>query len=141
MFKLIKNELINTGKCWYEDEYNNTVFIRKNNDNFVARIRFNDKNVVAKPFKVCIPLSEDNFGDTLCVDFHNGDVQEREDIKCGIDGFTTLIQKWIQMLYDFKFLDIKNELLKVANPELNDFEINEEKLRRIRQYEEINGLI
>ena len=40
MFILAKNTYTENGKCWYEDEYGNTAFLKQTEDGFTAKLRF-----------------------------------------------------------------------------------------------------
>ena len=138
MFKLEKNEFIN-GKCWYKDEYGNTAIMIRKETGFTAKIRFNDKSVTAKPFPVNVPPDDEN-GSDLHLDFPPGAL-EKEDIKNGIKNFTSLVQHWIDMLYDIKFLDCSAKFIQNANPGATVDDVNITKMERLSQNEELTPLI
>lgn len=139
MFKLEKNDLLNSGKCWYRDEHGNTAFIVRKENSFTAKIRFNDKSVKAKPLKINVPpVNED--GANLQMNFPAGAL-ERKDVKSGIEGFTSLVQHWIDMLYDIKFLECSNEWLVNQNPGASEDDANAFKMQRLAENEELRPMI
>lgn len=139
MFKLEKNDFLNSGKCWYRDEHGNTVFMLRKENQFTAKIRFNNNLVTAKPLIVNVPpVNED--GASLQMDFPEGAL-EKEDIKSGIEGFTTLVQHWIDMLYDIKLLECNNKWLQNQNPGASEEDVNEYKIQRLIENEELSPMI
>lgn len=139
MFKLEKNELLNNGKCWYRDEYDNTAFMFRKEKGFTAKIRFKDKMITAEPLHINVPPTDEE-GANLRMNYPPGAL-EREDISSGIESFTVLVQHWIDMLYDIQFLGCSEEFLKKVSPGATTDDVNYHKLGRLVEHEELKSLV
>ena len=122
MFTLTKNDIINTGKCWYTDEYNNTVFVHKNNLELTLRLRFDDKNMVALPMKVTFPIEEGVDGLYLSLtpesrQYYNSCTDLPQSVTDGIKGFNELLNHWINLMYDIIDLYTVNAVENAAERE------------------------
>ena len=141
MFEISKNMFFENNNCNYIDEYQNKVFIRRTEDGFVAKLRFADENIKAAPLNVSLFSGEMKEGDNLHLEFKEHGILEKEDVKKGIGNFTELINYWIKMLYDIKFLDMKDSYFMNANPGITREEIAEHKYSLLLQYKELEVLL
>lgn len=134
MFKIKKEEIIETGKCWYEDAYGNTAFFQKKDDSFVGKLRFADRTIKTEPIVLEIPLREENInGVKLKLNIQMDDERLQTDsIKNAISDFMTKLQYWVNMMYDIKILE------KCKNS--NDEELQHIYLETIMKYEELSRL-
>lgn len=146
-YKLIENEYATKGKCIYEDDYNNRLYVFKKENTsikglcFVAKIRFNNKFVKANPITVNVPLNDTN-GANLHLDFLDGvDRTDDEDVKSGIQMTTEIIQRWIMMMMDILFLNIHPELNQQLYPGADEESIAKQKIENLLVYEELNGVV
>ena len=139
MFKLSSNEFIDKGICKYIDAYGNTAFMKRTSDGFTAKIRFANSNIKASPLNILVPPVAENGedGTYLHLDYLDGIDHNTDDVNAGISEFTELIQHWIQMLYDIKFMDFNNNILKRANTNASLEDIYMHKISLLQQYEEL----
>ena len=133
---LRKNTIMQDGICIYEDQYKNSVFMQKEADkdgrsSFVAKLRFNDKNIKAAPIKLSIPVENDTDGTMLHLDFMDGANREGDDIDCAIDMFTKIMQRWINLMYD----------LAPIHPALASEEAAKDRFEKLSQYEELSDVL
>lgn len=140
MIILTKNDYINTGKCWYEDNYRNTFFMKRTDEGFTAKVRFANENVKAKPLEIMVPSNEE--GQMLNINYLNGVEDNSIDVKEGITNFTELVQRWINMLLDILLLNANNDLLRARyNCDASDEELSQYKLEKLSEYEELANVI
>ncbi|MBP3279392.1 MAG: hypothetical protein J6M44_10600 [Butyrivibrio sp.] len=134
IIKLRKSNLMGDGICIYEDQYGNSVFMKKEDskdsgEEFVAKLRFKDKSIKAKPITVTVPVKDDEMGTMLHIDYLEGE-KAGDEIDSAIDMFTKVMQRWINLMYDIAMLrapssgeaDAKARLEKLSKyEELSDF--------------------
>lgn len=136
---LRKNTLMRDGICIYEDEYGNSVFMQKDTTkdysfDFVAKLRFKDKNVKAKPLNISIPIKEgDEDGAMLHLDYLDGVEHSGEDIDSAIEMYTLIVQRWINLMYDM--VALKPSLA------MHDEGRAKECLEKLAEYEELSEAI
>lgn len=143
MFRLIDNRFLNDGICRYKDEYGNILFLKRGEEhNFVASIRFANKNVTASPVYIEVPIVNPE-GTMLHLEYKDGiDHQEDEDVKCAISGCSDIITKWINMMYDLIFSVADAGFITKANDgRVSTEDIAKEKFARLSQYEELSQAI
>lgn len=144
MFKLIKNEFLNTSQCWYEDECHNTAYFKRNENGnaFVAKLRFSNTNVAVEPLTITLPISENgimlNYKDN-CAEYVATTNDDLSSVNLGISNFTTLVNYWIGLVMatNVSALDFITEQLSEEEKE----EANMKKLAVLNQYEELKGVI
>ena len=141
MFDLTKNLFLENNKCWYKDEYGNTAIIIRREAGFTAKIRFVDKTVSAPPLQVNVPAKEGENGAFLKLNYLDGKDNKGVDVSGGIDNFTKLIQRWIDMLYDISFLSTNNAFLQKANENVSEEDIAQYKMQLIGNYEELKPVL
>lgn len=144
MFKLENNKLIENGICTYIDIFGNTVFVKREKERIVFRLRFAEHGIKAAPFIICFPIDSNKNGDTLHLDYSDKEKLNKESVTGAVESFTALINHWISMQYDINLLDAKNFLFQKANPavnELNSEEISRYKISRLMEYEELREFI
>ena len=146
MFKLTKNELANTGKCWYEDECKNSVFVKRKPEGFTVKIRFFNKNVTAEPLFIEIPISDGINGASLKLNYLNGKEDSSQGVSEGISGLCELINKWITLSEDICLLSANKSLLNTVDEDGNPKDASSEEICRaifekLAQYEEMQPLI
>lgn len=148
MFKLTKNKFLDN-KCWYEDEFGNKLYINRQPNGFIAKIRFANSSVSAQPLSILLDRENKQDGEYLHLDFSDSSVNENtEEIKQGIIGMTDIIQRWISLTQDVKMIGDKNNVVNIAmNLKANGNENPTEKdittvmNTIISSYEELSGSI
>ena len=149
MFELTNNNFSNPEKqsCKYKDEYGNTCYMRRSESGIVAKLRFADKRVTAPSLEISFPPKDDEFGVYLTLSCDGEEVGQEfldnlsDDISTGIQGFTEVLQRWMQMLYDIKFLEFDNSILLGANEGMTIDDVYREKFDRISHYEELAPVV
>ena len=143
---IVKNTFLADGRVIYEDGFKNRVVARREEappgmDKFFIRLMFDDKNIKAAPLYVTIPTKDGESGQMLHLDYLNGHERKGKDIDSGIDMLTLLVQRWINLLYDIKFLQADPKLLQKAYEGATDEDIAYTKYHYISDYEELSELI
>ncbi|MCR5671455.1 MAG: hypothetical protein K6G10_10655 [Butyrivibrio sp.] len=132
---LKKNTLMENGICIYEDLFGNTVFMQKKGDDdktsFVAKLRFKNEKIKAQPLYITIPVSDDEKGTMLHLDYLDGAEKSGEDIDSAIKMLTQVVQRWINMMYDINAMKIGVDSEKTAK----------ERLESLSEYEELSDLV
>lgn len=100
MFKICKNDFISTGKIWYSDPYGNRLFVARNEDEIVFKLRFVVEGIKCMPLKVPWPLAENESGAFLKLDYDDGSLLHDVSVQSGINGLKSAVKKWICMLSD-----------------------------------------
>ena len=136
MFQLTLNRFLDDGVCKYADECGNTLYFRREEDGFVAKIRFCDKNVKSKPLYIKVPVKEGDDGWYLHLDYLNNAVPS-EEVLSGIDGFTQIVNRWIAMLTCIKYVGIDNAFYMNADNKATENDIIRKKMSMISEYEEL----
>ncbi len=131
MFKLVKNLYTENGRCTYEDEKNNSVFVKRTEEGFVIKLRFADKNIKAKPLYVNIPIKNEEKGSSLHIDYPSY-IDYMAVIEPVVNLFTDLVNHWINMVYDMLIL----ESHKGMDPAILSTDIE-----KLKEYEELQGLV
>ncbi len=139
MFELIENDFTNTGICRYKDEYGNHAFMKRKDKGFVAKLRFNNAKIKATPMNIVLG-DDQKEGEYLHLDYDSTVNLEDIDIKTGLEGFTELTQKWINMLLDIAYYGTNNQFIKKATG-LEEDDIYSRKLEMISVYEELKPTI
>ncbi len=141
MFEIKENTFMQRGIVKYEDEHGNKAFFRREGERgFVGKLRFLDKSVKTSPLAVFVPIKENEKGQNLHVETDDGTKLERKDIVGGIDNFTILVQRWIDIMYEIYTLN-NLSYIKEANPSFTDKEVWEKKIEEMSQYEELKNAI
>ena len=140
MFELKKNMFLENNTCNYVDEYNNTVFMKRTEKGFVAKIRFANKSVTAEPLVVEAYAGDKKEGDYLDLHFSDQSVLSQEDVMQGLKSFTVLVEYWVNMIRDIKLLDLNNSLFLKANPGMTDEDVARHKFSIISQYKELEAV-
>ena len=140
MFQLTKNNLIESGKCWYEDEFGNKAIMIRNEQGFSGKLRFANTCVTAQPIQVNIP-SGDVKGVDMHLDYSNNSSMDDDSVIKGIDGFTVLVQKWVDMSHDIMLLGTDNTLLTNIDKKLTSEDIYAYKINLLQHYEEVYPLL
>ena len=130
MYKLKENSFIDTGKCSYEDEYENRAYFTRTGNGFSAKLSLHDKEIRAETVHICYPLSGEGFRLVLNKSCNAKDVTD------GINGFIDLLHHWMKMMADIDFYLTENRQLHSVRP-CTDNEIWEEKVSRIEKYPEL----
>jgi hypothetical protein len=149
MFRINQNDFLTQGRVTYIDDCGNTAFFKRDADKpfkFVGKIRFANKNVSAEPMYVEVPIPDGTLGDTLRMKYKDGiDHHLDADIAEGIDGFTVLVNRWIDIMYDIIHSTIDQNMLigylKDSAPGLTDEDVAREKMSRLSLYEELHPAI
>ena len=131
MFNLVKNLYTENGRCVYEDAEHNSVFVKRTEEGFVIKLRFNDKNIKTKPLYINIPIKNDEEGSSLHVDYPSY-IDYSAKIEPIIGRFTELVNRWINMVYDMMILESHKGM---------DSAILSADIEKLKEYEELQGLI
>ncbi len=137
MFRLTTNRFLTEGMCKYEDEHGNRLFVKRNDDGFVAKLRFSDPSVKAQPLYVALPVKEGTKGQYLHIDYHDGSKKATPDVGDAIQGFMEIVNRWIKMLDAVTFMQINPEIVKKFNPKASEKDIANYKLMQIKEFEEL----
>lgn len=137
MFDITENTFLDNGICKYEDEWGNNLFMKRKGDGFVAKLRFADENVKAKPLYYDPHQDPPIDGAYLHLDFLDGRNRDDEELTNAIRGFTEIVQRWIRMLSDIILFGADNEMVKNANPGMTEQGAWETKVMLLQQYEEL----
>lgn len=139
MFNLTKNEFLEKGKCEYQDQYENIIVVARKEDNsgFWTRIKFADKRVTAKVINIKMPIEDFSGGNMLHLDYTRDVDLNSPNIQSGIQGLTELIDRWIDMLYDIKRLEMNNAWIIKENPGMTEDNVAQWKLSQLANYEEL----
>lgn len=132
MFKLTKNLYTKNNTCTYEDEFANSVFIKRTESGFVSRLRFANENIKAKPIETKIPLDDDFEGADMHLDYRSDVDLESIDIASAIEDYTRLINYWIDLIYDMKILESHKGM---------DEAIYKQDLEKLSSYEEMTEVL
>lgn len=139
-----KNDFLNQGIVIYEDSYGNSVFMKRefgdNKEGFVAKLRPADKNVKAESIHVSVPVADDEMGTNLQLHFLDGQQHNGEDMSSAIRMFTEVMQRWINIMYDIRFMQTDNKMLLRANQNLSEEDVCRYKLMQLGEYEELQSL-
>ena len=139
---LSKNTFMKNGICEYSDVFKNVVFAkRQENDRFVVKLRFANKDITSNPIYIDPHNLGEDDGTYLHIDCKNGASQDSEECKSGIEMLTFVIQRWIGMFKDIKFLQTDNEMLLKMNNELSIEDVYNYKVSNLAGYEELNDVI
>ena len=139
---LSKNTFMKNGICEYSDVYKNVVFAKRlENDRFVVKLRFANKDITSNPIYVDPHNLDESDGTYLHIDCKNGASQDSEENQSGIQMLTFIIQRWIGMFKDIRFLQTDNEMLMRMNKELSVEDIYAYKVSNLTEYEELNDVI
>lgn len=140
MFKLVKNTYVDNGKCWYEDEYGNSAFVKRIDNGFTAKIRFADKEFAAEPVTIEIPIKDDENGLFLKMNVGDDKLHDNENVWAGIDNFRMLIHRWINMSYEIQGFTVSG-LLKDEMDEGDIADLYSQKLSGLKTFEELKPTI
>ncbi len=145
MFNITRNDIVNN-KVWYEDEFENTLFIKRKENGFVAKIRFKDKSVKSKPIEVDVDQIKIDGGVNLNFEYPSGRSQYDEDISAGIQGLTEIVQRWTEMINDLKFINNAAEFLPFIRAQYMKEDVSAEevasyKMAIMNQYEELGAVL
>lgn len=140
MFHLTKNEFVAYGKCWYQDEFGNKAIMIRNDIGFKCKLRFVNTNVTAQPIQVNVP-SGNAEGVNMHLDYTDNSYMDDISVAKGIEGFTELVQKWVDMLHDVLLLGTDNTPLHAVDKNLTDQDIYAYKINLLQRYEEIYPLL
>lgn len=140
MFHLTKNEFVAYGKCWYEDEFGNKAIMIRNEQGFKGKLRFVNTCVTAQPIQVNIP-SGDEMGVNMHLDYSGDSSMNDDSVTEGIDGFTELVQKWVNMFHDILLLGTDNALFNNIDKKLTSEDIYAYKIYLLQRYEEVYPLL
>ena len=140
-----RNDFLSQGIIVYEDTYGNSVFMKreqeKDREGFVAKFRPSDKNVKAESIHVGVPIKSTDEGTMLHLDYLDGVIHDGEDVKAGISMFTELVQRWINLMYDIRFMQSNNKFLLRTNDGCTEDDICRFKLMQLGQYEELKAIM
>ncbi len=145
MFHITKNDIVNN-KVWYEDEFSNSLFVKRKDGGFVAKIRFHDKAVKCKPLDINIKELRENGGSYLNIEYPSGRSQYDDDIYAGIEGMTAVVQRWTEMLNDLDFMNNMPEFVAYAKEQFMKEDVTPEDLANykysiMKQYEELEEFV
>lgn len=139
MFSLTKNSFLKDGTCKYTDEYGNSVFVKRDGQKFVARLRFGDKSVVAEPLYYDPFSAGKDDGAFINIKYPSGTPHDREDLAAAVQGLIMIVQRWIGLLTAIDSLQTNNHIIGQGCG-MSDEEVARKKLRLIFQYEELSEL-
>ncbi|MBO4847146.1 MAG: hypothetical protein J5525_12750 [Lachnospiraceae bacterium] len=146
MFTIDKNEFLSSGKCWYKDEFDNTAFLKKEDNVIVGKLRFANKNVNVEPLRLEFPLNETEGillaykGDSFSYLRSTND--DLTSVYTGQNNFTELVKVWIGLYYAIQTYTTPNEVLMELDPNLKEKDdVYRAKLALIEQYEELKPLL
>jgi len=141
LFVLSDNNFLERNTCNYIDEFENTVFIKRTEKGFVAKLRFATDGIKAEPLNVELWGVEKKDGDILKLHFTNRELLGKKSVIGGQYNFSVLINYWIRMLNDIKLLDFNESILLNANPKMTREDIAKAKYDLISQYKELGPLM
>jgi len=149
MFELVQNDFANLEKqsCKYRDEYGNTCFMKRGENCIIAKLRFSDTRISAEKLVIPFPPKEGDLGVSLFLQCDGREVDQtfldnlKPETEAAIGYFTTIIQRWIQMMYDISFLSVDNNILLQANETASLEDVYHTKFEAIRVYEELQPVI
>ncbi len=139
MFNITENRLLMDGRAWYKDEFDNTVFVRKETDKVIMRLRFKNKQVVAGPITLKYPPEDNMDGIYLHVE-RSYKEEDEEDVKSGINGFTKLVQHWVDLMHTLRVLDADSGGLAEAN-NMTVSEVEQIKKDNLDEFDELKGYL
>ena len=131
MFKLAKNLYTQNGRCIYEDEHGNSLFVKRTEKGFVVKIRFDNEAIKAKPLYINIPIEDDVSGISVHVDYPSV-VDYSTFVEPIVMGTSEIINRWIGMVYDMMILESHKGMDPI---------ILREDIERLKEYEEMEELI
>ncbi len=139
MFFITENRMLENSTCRYEDPDGNRAYFEKTEKGFVGRIRFKDKRVRMESLVVEFPI-KDMEGANLNISYHDGISKDEPFIQNGIDGFIVLVQRWIRMCGDIRYLAADLQTLQALKG-MNEKAINQNRMLAITQYEELHPVV
>ena len=143
MFSLVKNEFLDKGICRYEDEYGNSVFMKRNGQCFVGKLRFFNKNVKLDPVRYDPCNRSESGGFNTSIKFPEGVNIDDDDIKGGIDGFTAIVQRWVCMVSDISMFSSAQVGMAATDsmyPGMTAEDVWKDRMTALTQYDELTPL-
>lgn len=131
------------GICRYKTETNEKIVINWTNKGFKAKLRFPKNYIQCTTVSLEIPIPEiANVAFSISskdpsVNLNDSHVQEV------IEAFQEILTKWSSLLMDREFYKTDHHILRFLYPEYSEYsddEINEMKLFKLAQYEELQAL-
>lgn len=145
MFVLTKNDFLNSSKCWYKDEYENTAYFRKEESKIVGKLRFSNPNISVEPLEINFPIKEDDMNGvelkykTGGDDYLNHTTDDLTSFHGGLSGFTELVKRWIGIYYAVQTFVVSNSIY--ANEDTSEEDIIAKKFMLLSQYDELLPLV
>jgi len=127
MFKIEKNSYGRNGACVYRDENGNSVFAKRTETGFVAKLRFSDKRIKAEPNYVVIPCKDIGFN--LNVKYPSDVILS--DYSGVFEDYREIVDRWAMMCFDLEIMDKKKRLGESIHDDIV----------RLAGYEELSGII
>ena len=99
-----------------------------------------DKRVKLAPLSVTFPL-KDLSGTNLDIEYRDGVDKEEAFIKNGLNGFIELVQRWIRMHGDIRYMGADTKMLMKCAGSTDEVGVCQTKMRAVAKYEELQPAI
>ena len=140
-FKLTDNHFIQSGVCYYRDEFGNEIRITRQPDGFAVKPIFANKIVTAPGIFVKYPIPEGEKGVHLKMNYSDFVNLEAPDILSMQKGLIALIDRWINLMSDIALLDINDRVIMEKNPGSTLEDAQHFKITRLSVYEEMQDFL
>ena len=141
MFNLVQNSFLDDGICKYEDGSGNSVFMKRKDKGFVAKLRFSNSAIKANPITYDPDNIPDADGENMHLEYPAGTDINAPEVTTAVQDFTVIVQRWIEMLADIVYSGVDNRIAMELFNGAPDTDIWKDKMSRLSQYEELSPAI